>query len=1038
MKKWLQRKIDELTNFCFLIAALLMCNIANGQGQLNYNGKVVNEQDQPLAGVSIIVQGTQTGTTTNAEGNFSIAAQKGQVLLFSMIGFAQDAHLLTDEQNIHITLRLQSDSSLDEVVVIGYGTVRKQDLTGSVGQVAKEVMETKVATSFVDFLKGSVAGVNIGINNDASGGGSIQVRGPASLQASTSPLIVLDGAIYYGNVNDINPNDIESIDVLKDASSTAIFGSKGSAGAIMITTKKGRTEKPIINLSSKLGVGSMLYAPAVASPEEYLQRRMDYWKTINFFNPASSQKGTGYYDHPDRLPDGVTREQWAAYDPSFSGDYIETWLTRLQLANIEIENYKAGRTINWRDEVLQNGFRQDHNVSFSGRSSRTNYYASLGYIHNEGFVVGDNFRAVRARVNLESNITDWLKVGINTQFSDRNDDDVTANVGNADVISPYGSLYNEDGTIKRFPTDDARIANPLLNHYVDKYLYKVQTLNSTIFGRVQLPFGFSFQTNFNNRYGWRKDYYYHSDEKPGVVIGGQASRNDYSDYEWIVDNILNWNRRFNDHSFDATFVYSAEKYQFWNSTGSNEGFIPNSNLIFHNLNAGINPITTSNDEIQTGTAILGRLNYGFKSRYLLTASLRRDGFSAFGVQNPYGVYPAFAFAWRLSQENFLRDNDVINDLKLRLSWGESGNRDIGRYAALARLNVTDNIIGGQNIKGVWTNNLANNNLKWERTRAANIGVDFALFNNRLTGVLDAYYNKTTDLILSRALSDITGFRSVIANLGQVDNTGFEATLTSTNIDNPEKVVWRTSLIFSTNKNVIRHLYGDMVDVLDENGNVIGQREDDDIQNGWFIGRGIYDILDYKMIGVWQLGEERAAAKYGKKPGDPRLLDVNGDSVLTQNDKVWLGSLVPRYRASFRSDLNLFKNIDFSFVMRGEFNYLAVDNLARNEDNRFFDRSNSIINPYWMPDNPSNEYAKLGSNSSNPTVNIYKRRDYLRLQNAALSYTVPSERLRKFNIQNLRVSANVDNAFVITNWTYFDPETRGRAPRIYTFAIDVTL
>ncbi|MDR0429390.1 MAG: SusC/RagA family TonB-linked outer membrane protein [Tannerellaceae bacterium] len=1002
-------------------------------------GSVTDTDGAPIIGAIVIVKGTSIGTVTNVSGNYEISTGNGAfTLVFSYIGYKVLEVEVTPGRN-RIDVVLQEETQLlDELVVIGYGTVRKRDLTGSVAHVGRETIETKVATSVADFLKGSIAGVNININNDAQGGGSIQVRGPASLQASTSPLIVLDGNIYYGNISDINPNDIESIDVLKDASSTAIYGSKGSAGVIMVNTKRGQSEKPLITLSTKLGLSNLRKIPPLPTPNEYVQRRADYWKTIDYFNPESQQKGSGYYDNPENLPVGVTKEQWVAYDPSFSGNYTETWLNRLQFNDIEIKNYIAGNTADWRDEIYRTGIRQDYNLAFSGHTPKVNYYTSFGYQNNQGFTVGDNFNVVRGRVNLETNITDWLKIGTNTQFANRSDNDVTANTGNADVISPFGDIYEEDGTIKRYPTNDARIANPLLAHFVDDYFYRVQTLNSTIFARMKLPLGVSLQTNVNNRFGWRKDYYFNSDIKYGITAGGQASRNNFSDYEWLIDNILNWNYSFTDkHRIDAIFVVSSEKYQFWDSKSSNEGFVPNSNLGFHNLNAGINPMTQSNDEVQTGNAILGRINYYLMNRYLLTASLRKDGFSAFGINNPYGTYPAFAGAWQLSEEPFLRNMKQINNLKLRISWGESGNRDIGRYVALSKLNVTDNIIDGENVKGVWTDNLANSDLKWERTRATNIGLDFSLFNNRISSVIDVYYNKTTDLILSRSLPTIIGYSSVIANLGQVDNKGLEITVSSLNIDIPKRFRWETSLMFSTNKNIIRHLYGDMVNILDEDGNVIGEREDDDVQNNWYIGHSIHDIYDYKMIGIWQLGEEEDAKKYGKQPGDPKLLDIDEDGKMTQNDKVWQGTLVPKYRASLRSSMTLFENIDFSFLLRGEFNYWAVDNMPRNEDNRYFDRSNSIKTEYWMPDNPSNKFARLGSNSSNPTVNIYKRRDYLRLQNASFSYRVPSHLLTRYSIESLRVSANVDNAFVITNWTYFDPENRERSPFIFTMGFDIS-
>lgn len=1022
----------------FLVGA---ATFAQGQNFRNVSGVVKDAAGEPIIGVNVVVKGDATlGSITDLDGKYSMKVPAGKAtLVFSFIGYA------TFEKEVGPALRqldvtLTEDTELlEEVVVVGYGTMKKKDVTGSVSHIGREVMETKVATNAVDFLKGNIAGVHIGVDNNASGGGTIQVRGPASLTASTTPLLVLDGNIYYGNISDINPNDIESMDVLKDASSTAVYGSKGSAGVVLITTKRGKTEKPVINVSARVGMATLLDIPDLPTPAQYIQRRADYWKTIDYFKPSADQRGSSYYDNPYELPTGVTMEQWAALDPSFSGDYMDTWLNRLQLSNVEIENYKAGRTVDWRDHVYQTGLRQDYNLSISGKSARTNYYASLGYTNNEGYKVGDAFETVRARINLDTDITKWLKVGIAALFADRGSKHVVTDTGGADGMSPYGTMYEEDGSIKRYPTDDARVVNPLLAHTVDQKFYKTQTLNSTIYGKLTLPYGFSFQTNLNTRFGWRKQYYYEPDVKPSIVEGGKASRDEFSDYEWVIDNLLKWNYTLGKiHNFDVTLVYSAEKYQFWNTKATNEGFIPSGVLGFHNIHAGINPIATSNDEVQTGNALLARLNYSLLDRYLLTASVRRDGFSAFGVDNPYGTYPAFAAAWRISEEPFMEKVKPVSNLKLRLSWGQNGNRDIGRYAALSRLKVTDAILDGENIKGVWTENLSNNKLKWERTEAFNAGLDFGLFRGRLTGVLDVYFNKTTDLIVNRSLPTIIGYNSVIANLGQVNNRGVELTLSSVNVDIPKKARWTTTLIYSTNKNTIKHLYGKMVDVKDDAGNVIGQREDDDVQNGWYIGHGIKDIYYYKWLGVWQLGEELEAAKYGKQPGDPKLLDVNDDGKITEDDKVWLGSRTPRFHLSLRSDLNLFNCIDFSFVLRGDFNYWGEDNLRRNEDNRFFDRSNSILTEYWTPWKPNKEYGRLGANCGNPSVLIFRKRDFVRMQNMSLSYTFPKRLLRKFSIENLKVSANVDNAFVITNWTYYDPENMGTCPRIWTLGVNVTL
>lgn len=1030
--------------YILLIGILLFAwagSIFSQQSTVIVSGNVSDNKGEPVIGASVTIEGTTKGTITDLDGNFQIQMQQNDItLVFNMIGYQSETITIENKAKPVNVVLYETAEQLDDVVVIGYGTVKKKDLTGSVSHIGREVLDTKVATNFVDFLKGSIAGLRVTVDNGAAGGGSMQIRGPASLKASTTPLIVLDGNIFYGTISDINPNDIESIDVLKDASSAAIFGSKASAGAIMITTKRGNTEKPIINISAKFGTTTSRTMPPMPTPEQYVRRRMDYFKTNNYFIPDGdkSKKPLGYYDDPYNLPSGVTQDQWAAYEAGFSGDYVETWLTRLSFIPDEITNYKDGRTTDWRDAVYRTGFRQDYNASISGKSSRINYYISLGRTDNEGFKVGDDFQATRARINLDTEIQKWLTFGLNAQFADRTNKGIVADTGQADTMSPYLMAYNDDGTLNDYPYNDGRSANPLLAGYNNEKFHNAQTLNTTFYGLLKLPFGITYRTNVTTRFGWRKNYDYTSDIIYSTPTGGKVTREEFSDYEWLIDNILKWNYTFNKiHNIDLTFVAGSEKYQFWRTTASNQGFKPNGNLGYHNLDGGELPNTGATDEVQTGTTLLGRINYGLMDKYLFTASVRRDGFSAFGARNPHGTYPAFAVAWRLSEESFIK-NKTLDNLKLRFSWGENGNRDIGRYKALSRLNLTDHIQGGETVSGLWTDNMANKGLKWERTQAFNLGLDFGLFNGRLSGVIDLYSNKTTDLILDRALPNITGFKTVISNLGQVNNKGIELTLSSVNLNIPKKVHWSTTFIYSANDNTIKHLYGDMVDVLDNDGNVIGQREGDDLTNGWYIGHGIYTLRDYKMIGIWQLGEEEEAKKYGKQPGDPRLLDVNEDGVLDEKDKLFMGSRIPRYHMSLRNDFTFLNCINFSFVLRGEFNYWGEDSMPRNYDGRYYDRFNSLWTEYWTPDNPSNEYARLGSNSGNPSVRIWKKRDYVRLQNASLGYIFPKKLLKKFSIENLKISANVDNAFVITNWKYYDPENIGTSPRIFTFGIDITL
>lgn len=465
-----------------LLLFLVSTVYVHAQSGRTVTGVVKDVMGETIIGVNVTVKGNATfGTITDVDGKYSltIPAQK-YTLVFSFIGYQTvEKTIGASTKTLNVTL-VENPKLLDEVVVVGYGTMKRKDVTGAVAHVGSEVTKNRAATNALDFLVGTVPGVHITPSTDAGGGASgLLIRGKQSLKASTSPLIVLDGVIYYGNIGDINPNDIESMDILKDASSTAVYGSKGSAGVILINTKRGASEKPIINVSTKIGISQATFMPEMPTAEQYMQRRSDYYKTIDYFKPGSQQKGLGYYDNPDNLPEGVSLEQWAAYDPSFSGDYVETWMQRLEFNPIEVSNYKAGKFVDWMDLVYQNGLRQDYSASVSGKTARTNYYVSLGYTNNEGIVVGDQFRASRSRVNLNTEITKWLNVGLNAQFVHKGSDEIKADAGAAKAASPFGDVYEADGSIKVRPWDDNRVANPLLNRSVDDKYYRTQTFKGT-------------------------------------------------------------------------------------------------------------------------------------------------------------------------------------------------------------------------------------------------------------------------------------------------------------------------------------------------------------------------------------------------------------------------------------------------------------------------------------------------------------------------------------------------------------------------------
>ena len=1013
------------------------------------SGQVTDNTNKPLPGVSVVIKGTTRGTTTNTEGRFSIAnAPKTGVLVFSSAGFStQEIAINANGESINLSMKEEA-SSLNEVVVIGYGTRQKRDVTGSVGSVKATSLENENPQSVQDILRGNIPGMNISQINSSSakGGGDLLVRGRSSLRASTSPLIVVDGVIYPGQLSDINPNDILTIDVLKDASSAAVFGAKSASGVVLITTKKGSGSKPTITFNSNVGFAEPSMNEELYDGPGFVAWRQDVQKSRN----VSSTK-LYIFDDPRNLPPGVTMTQWR---DGRAGDSIDIWLDRLGLRPIEIKNYKDGKTIDWYDKMFQKGFRQDHTISLSGKKDEVSYYMSLGYTDNEGQVIGDRFKTFRARINLEARVAKFLTAGINTQFADRDESQVPVNWGQMVNASPYGEIYADDGvTLRDSPNDDlGNNSNPFMDNTYTNRLQKNNTLFATIFAKGNLPAGFSYQVNFTPSFDYYRYFNGVSAKHPTYrVRKGVATRTTQTTYNWQVDNLLKWDKIFGQHQFNATFLFNVEKYQSWREQMDNEGFDPSDVLGWHNIGAGIKPIVTSDDQVSTGNAYMGRLNYTFKDRYMLTASFRRDGYSAFGQKNPYADFPALALGWTFTEEKFMESVGWMNFGKLRLSYGVNGNRDLPRYEALAELqsgkyqyiSPSGTIIP---VSQLYVNRMENQDLKWERTISYNVGLDFSFLNSRLTGSFDIYKKITEDLLILRKLPSVIGFDNVVSNLGEVQNKGFEITLSSINMFS-KNFEWRSTVNFWLNRNEIKHLYGP-VNVYDAQGKVIGQEEKDDIVNRWFIGHDLDEIWDQKVLGVWQQSEAAEAAKYGVAPGDFKVQDVDGDGKYSDADRQFLGFRTPRYQWTFRNDFKIYRNFDFSFQLYANWGMKSDYNQAKNNSG-FQDRQNSYKFGYWKADNPTNEYARLYSSNGSAGFSVYRNTSFIRLNNISLAYTVPKNLTQRARIESVKMYVTVNNAFLYApDWTFWDPEARNRAsdgaistaipPRIYTLGINLTL
>lgn len=1004
-------------------------------------GTVMDTTGAPLSDVTVWVKGTRNGTVTDMEGRFSITVgHASTILVFEHIGFT-----VTEQQvsatAMNIVLK-ESFTDLDEVVVIGYGTARKSDLTGSVTRVNAETFRSQPMTQFTDMLTGTVAGFNTNQGTTASGGGSMQVRGPKSLNASTDPMVVLDGVIFNGSIVDINPADIESIDILKDASSAAVFGARAAAGVVLVTTKKGKAGEPVIGFSADIGVTEPTHGFKPFDAEGYLTFRRDVLRGLNPSQPSY------YYDNPDQLPEGVSLEQWRNASNNPQEDNTQEWLSRLHFYPVEAENYVAGNTVDWYREVMQRGLRQNYDVNIGGGANNIRYYWSLGYQNNEGIILGDAFSTIRSRLNLDFTVTDWLNVGLNTQFADRDESSVLANLNQMYLMSPYGNMFNEDGEVEWYP-NTFNAANPLIDYYGQDRLRRINTLFASMYAQLKLPFGFDYRLSFQPRFQFLKQYDFWSSQtlQGGATHSdGYGIREETSLYEWIVDNLLHWNKQFGAHSFNFTFLYSAEQRQNWASSLNNQTFVPGQTLGFHGLQFGTNSGLSSNDTRITGDAAMARLNYTLMDRYLFTASIRRDGYSAFGAKNPRAFFPAVAFAWQISKEPFFHF-DFVDQLKLRLSWGRNGNREIGAYAALAQIASTLYYDGSNVRVGITNSSLANHGLVWEKTSSANVGLDLTMAGNRVNLSMDYYDMTTKDLLMNRLLPEITGFTSIMDNLGELGNRGFELTLNTVNMNRP-RFGWKSSLVFSLNRNKIKSLFGDYEEV-EVDGKTV-RRELPDYSNEWFPGQALDRIWNYDITGIWQSNEAEAAAVYGLAPGDFKATDVDNNGIYEAlRDKQFIGYRQPRYRIGLRNEFTFFRDFSASLFLRAEIGHMgAFTEGIRSHGSDTYDRRNTFDFPYWTPENPINDFTRLNTRTNvfGGGIMMYKPLSFLRVQDVSLSYNLPAAAAGRLKTSSVRVFGAVRNLYSFNNWPGWDPEARTPTnpnqnipmPRTYTLGLNVSL
>ncbi|MFO7826227.1 MAG: SusC/RagA family TonB-linked outer membrane protein [Cyclobacterium sp.] len=773
---------------------------------ITISGTVTDENGEPLPGVTIIIEGTNTGTVTDFNGTYSLQAETGNVLVFSFVGFESQKVTIGNSDTLNVEL-LEDQSSLDEVVVVGYGTQKKKDLTGSIVRANIEDIGEQPKVSLLQHLQGSVPGLNVGQVNSAGQNPEIEVRGVSSLSGEQAPLIIVDNIIFRGNIIDINPNDVESIDILKDASAAAIYGSQASNGVILITTKSGKiSEKPMINYSVYHAIQGNTKEFFPESPDEFINRitAMDY--------EVSRFQESGYIEtRPDYDVKSTFKE------------------------NHMIDAFNKGITTNWY-ELLTNDrmYTSNHNLSLSDRYENGSYFVSLGYTDQKGYMINDEFNRINARINVDSYVTDWLHTGFQSFISLSRYPGLNINPGRRYFAHAYGQNILDNGDFNLYP--NGQNLNPILEANSD-YKNKRIHLFGNIFAEIQVPFidGLSYRLNFGNNYRTTSEY---SFRDYALNFQGMGFKEEGIRYEYIFDNIISYKKNINNiHQIDLTLLYGVEKRQFSSTRAESSVFI-NKQLSYNRLQSGNSDlqIAESGGWEEASLYNMVRLFYSLKDKYLITGTVRRDGFSGFSDQNKFGIFPSVSLGWNASEESFIKDKlSFFSFLKLRGSYGATGNRTVGRYQTMARVSSGFNYVdtGGGPIYTQGISSIASPDLKWETTLGFNFGLDFGIFSQRLTGAIDYYNNNTYDLLYNVDIPGINRFSTFPDNLGKLHNEGLEIALSSINLDKGS-LYWTTDFVFSMNRNTLVELLG-----FDNDGDGI---EDDLVSEGLFIGQPLSSIF----------------------------------------------------------------------------------------------------------------------------------------------------------------------------------------------------
>lgn len=959
------------------------------QNSVKITGKVVDVQGEPVIGATVMEKGTTNGIITDVDGNFTLNVSPNRKLQVSYVGYQTQEITIGSNRTLRITLKEDSEL-LDEVVVVGYGTMKKSDLTGVISSVSTETLVRGGNANAIGALQGSVAGVSILKSNNKPGGGyDIKIRGVSSISGSSAPLVVIDG-IPGASLDNINPDDIEKIDILKDASSTAIYGSRATNGVVMVTTKKGSLGDPKISYSGYAGFRNYTHVPEMMSGDEYVQLAMENARALNNNNYKTLEE--------------------IFTDPS------------------ELKAAKDRNYYDWVDAITSPAFMTSHTISATGGTEKAKYTLGGGYYFEDGMQFPQEFSRYNMRAAVDLKANDYLSFGGSLYMTHS-----VRDTGNSSLMvdalrmrptqHPYSLVTGEE--IWKYTSNG--MFNPLITNQNEFNKTKKLNILSNVYVKLTPVKGLELTSSFasnmtNDQIGQYRGVWTKALQGTAKGATNLLDKNNYTN--WVWDNIVRYSWEHKIHKIDFTGVYSLQQNQDEKMRGASKDLPFNS--LWYNLQGGEMTSMTSSYVQSNLMSFLGRINYTLADKYMLTASLRYDGSSKLADGNKWSLFPSVAVAWRLKEEAFMQSVDWLSNLKLRLSYGQTGNDTVSPYSTNGTIAGSQYYSFGTNtVIGTYPNNIRNDKLGWERTSEYNVGVDFGFFDNRISGSVEYYNRLTKDLIMNKSIPTHLGYSSVRDNVGSVRNQGFEIMLNTENI-RLKDFSWQTTFTLSYNKNEIVDL------AFKEDLGVYSDRlkgMQGDYNNRWFIGQPVQLNWDLETIGVWQLGEEEAAKKYGQKPGQFKVSDYNNDGVINDKDRFINGSRIPNWTGGMTNTFR-YQEFDLSFHM-----HFQTGARLRNQFYVSYALENNNANlgnmkkDYWTPENPTNSCAQPSNmgpyrdqNTTGKSVShIVQKTDFLKVSYITLGYTFKKNLLNRIKMSNLRLYATVQNPFTFTGFSGFDPE-----------------